>query len=1850
MQNGSAFLTLLALSLLFGASSRSARAACNLIPQSTKVFDGAVGRANRPFAAPGEPIDLRLRPCDTASAGFTANALDHLVTVVFTPAAGPRHAVVLTAAPTCAAVTPLLAACESQMGAGSAATCVPNTSSALQVIDDASGRRLRFNFPAASVCHGGSNNQKFCTSDAHCPSGTCELNASKSRTLSGPATIVVSSASGAALPCDLATTRCAARTAGHCSVTTAQACTPATQSTSCPSGETCILDLIACVDELFANDGTCTTRGMQGTFNHFTALPVPNDFSAACFTNPSVCDATANEIRVTTDREGNVLLPMNWQGILVPSSIPVPRLLRAAIAPLVPLQLPGASFMASLTPEGGPLAPIFVPQFDPGAPTGVLNLFGSADAPYTILRLTRRSQTFQECSGGFNDALPCNGPGDCPGRCIGGSTPNARCTLDTDCAGGGACGPPGVCGPTRCFGGSRHGLPCNIDASCPGGECGPALFNVATFGTAAGTGPVVIARSGPPGICEESVEMCASSCDPTTCSGMTPCPSGPCVQFAMTAEDPVNLQSLTTNTQSVFAFSVEESVDSVDRNGDGDTLDSVVTLRDRITGAAQALGAPAGCGMFTPATPVGRALVQLRQSGQKFPAIATEGDVVAFLESERASNSCDINGDVDQFDAIVRAFKLGPAELTTGATVADSALVINGQNIVVSNGIVYYRHSESGQAIASLERASVSTAGVEGNADSSGPADGSPSLSADGRFVVFSSTASSLVPGDSGGTRDVFLRDRCVANGGVVPGCTPSTELISVNTMGAPGNSTSGAGGISADGRFVVFGSLASDLVAGDANGLQDVFLRDRCKSNGVLVAGCTPSTELISLRTDGTQTTGGFPAPGNQDSTVSADGRFVVFNAAPLYVIPGNTSNITNIFVRDRCKSNGLALSGCTPRTIRASVGYNPMDPNPNGGCGGGAISADGRYVAYSCNANNLVPFDIPGSGTSDIFVRDLVANTNEQISLTPAGGSPNNESYNPSISGDGRYVVFQSTATNIAPGATNGFSHIFVRDRLTRRSESLSINSDGIEGNNHDFNPVISTDGRFVAWAAGASNYLPGDGNAAFDIALHDRVTVMTELVSVDSGGAVGTCNSSFFSLAPSISDDGRTVAFSSDCTHFIGGDTNGFWDVYVHGPNTADLLSDLTGDGDRADNVLEQLDTATATVRPLCPASQVSVVAGAAAFLRPESAGSTINPTCTGGALTGPDLNGDSDTLDEVVHLAKADGSVENLGIAASLVAMSGLCTGGSQAGLPCERDGDCQGGSCTVAWIAVAGSGNQLQVHRVSPPLTGWTMAGRSADSLQMSGNLAVFLTSELRENRSLNGDNDKLDQVLHIYNAATGQLTNVGDSAREMVIGSETPSCGQGPAIAFRTSEAEENRDLNGDGDKLDDVLQVYVPGVGLVKTAIQGMPNRPAQSVRACNLAACDPRFPYRVSGNQIKFLTFEGDEGLDLNGDGDQLDLILQIFEVCTRTTTVAGVVDEAAASVANPLPDTGIQANSGDSPGAVVTAGARCVDGASILPVPATCATNADCPAGALCTTTLVTAAPAIIPVHDTVLVPPAPVSVTIPASSVQVTKVLKVKVRNADILPKKERPGHMVRLAVTDGTCPAGTVQDLADFDPATPGAQDTVLLPGGATKAAKVTLALPAASFPGNLHNRKAPYRCHLDLEASAVVGGNEDPNPRNNTAQLALNVVTLNGPLSAATHESVIRNIAPVKMTIRANGNPVSRTLPVKLVNADGTDAAGHDIRLVASDGDCPAGTLAVQAPATQTVAGGKTISGKVTVTATAAGFRSRNLRSPARCTAVLQAITDVPGNVEPDASNNSVYLVLDVNDRSDPQQ
>jgi Tol biopolymer transport system component len=405
------------------------------------------------------------------------------------------------------------------------------------------------------------------------------------------------------------------------------------------------------------------------------------------------------------------------------------------------------------------------------------------------------------------------------------------------------------------------------------------------------------------------------------------------------------------------------------------------------------------------------------------------------------------------------------------------------------------------------ERVSVSSSGEQGNNWSYGF-----SISADGRFVTFDSGASNLVPGDTNGAWDAFVRDRL----------TGTTERVSVSTAGVQGNGGSGMPSISADGRFVAFASGASNLVPGDTNGECDVFVRDRL----------TGKTELVSVSSAGEQGNDGSDEP-----SISADGGFVAFQSYASNLVPDDTSGYYHdIFVRDR-------LTGTTERVSVSSAGEQA-----NWDSEWPCISADGRFVGFDSEASNLVPGDT--NGHSDAFVRDRLTGQTERVSVSSAGEQGNATSGLASVSADERFVAFASVASNLVPGDTNAGTYpatgwdVFVRDRLIGTTERVSVSSAGQQVTGDSAWPSISADGRFVAFYSYASTLVPGDTNGQPDIFVRDRLTRTTELVSVSSAGEEGN-SGSFFA---SISADGRLVAFDSWATNLVPGDTNGSPDVFV------------------------------------------------------------------------------------------------------------------------------------------------------------------------------------------------------------------------------------------------------------------------------------------------------------------------------------------------------------------------------------------------------------------------------------------------------------------------------------------------------------------------------------------------------------------------------------------------------------------------------------------------------------------------------------------------------------------------------
>lgn len=228
-----------------------------------------------------------------------------------------------------------------------------------------------------------------------------------------------------------------------------------------------------------------------------------------------------------------------------------------------------------------------------------------------------------------------------------------------------------------------------------------------------------------------------------------------------------------------------------------------------------------------------------------------------------------------------------------------------------------------------------------------------------------------------------------------------------------------------------------------------------------------------------------------------------------------------------------------------------------------GGAISSSGRFVAFDSWASNLVAGD--NNGWRDVFVRDRISATTERVSLGLGGVEGNSASSQADISGDGRFVVFFSSSSNLVPGDTNGFPDVFVRDRKTGTTERVSIGSGGAQGNGYSGAAQISADGRFVAFQSDASNLVPHDTNGVFDVFVRDRQKGTTRRVSLGPDGR----QSNGYSGSAQISADGRFVAFHSGASNLVNRDTNDAEDIFVR--NLQDGLTERVnvGPGDTQSN---------------------------------------------------------------------------------------------------------------------------------------------------------------------------------------------------------------------------------------------------------------------------------------------------------------------------------------------------------------------------------------------------------------------------------------------------------------------------------------------------------------------------------------------------------------------------------------------------------------------------------------------------------------------------------------------------------
>lgn len=398
-----------------------------------------------------------------------------------------------------------------------------------------------------------------------------------------------------------------------------------------------------------------------------------------------------------------------------------------------------------------------------------------------------------------------------------------------------------------------------------------------------------------------------------------------------------------------------------------------------------------------------------------------------------------------------------------------------------------------------------------------------PAISSDGQLVAFVSEASNLVANDTNsncgpsGTAncpDIFLHNRS----------TNIISRLSISSAGVQGNFWSDSPAISDDGRFVAFASVATNLVPGDTNGQPDIFLRD-------IQAG---QTKRVSISSSGTQSNGASTAP-----SLSSNGRYIAFISAANNLVPNDSNSAQDVFVHD-------TVTGTTSRVSISSTGqeanYWSLQP---------AISANGRFVAFVSHATNLVTGDT--NNTGDIFVHDRQTGGTSRISVASNGTQSNHISWSPDISADGRYIVFSSNADNLASADTNQWGDIFLRDRLNNTTELIGT-TNGPPNSWSQF-PAISNDGSHLAFFSWASNLTPNDENSWPDIFLYQRAAAQFTLVSVAGGGTqqlIGVTD-----MLADISGNGRYIAFATPLNNLVPNDTNGRQDIFVYDHQTTTII---------------------------------------------------------------------------------------------------------------------------------------------------------------------------------------------------------------------------------------------------------------------------------------------------------------------------------------------------------------------------------------------------------------------------------------------------------------------------------------------------------------------------------------------------------------------------------------------------------------------------------------------------------------------------------------------------------------------
>ena len=347
-------------------------------------------------------------------------------------------------------------------------------------------------------------------------------------------------------------------------------------------------------------------------------------------------------------------------------------------------------------------------------------------------------------------------------------------------------------------------------------------------------------------------------------------------------------------------------------------------------------------------------------------------------------------------------------------------------------------------------------AGPKANGDSF-----SFSASGDGRKIVFESAATNLDPADADASSDIYMRD-LDAN---------TTTLVSRASggAGAKANGRSIFASISANGRYVAFSSEATNLSPGDADTQFDVYVRDLAAN----------TTTLVSLASNGAKANDAVTSSGV--SGISPDGRYVAFGGSATNLDPADPDEDSDGYIRD-------LVANTTTLVSRAS---GPGGANSNSDSFGTSLSTDGSALTFQSQATNLDPADL--DNTRDIFLRDLGGSSTRLVSRASGadGVKGNMNSVAAAAADQGRHVAFSSESTNLDPDDTDALRDIFVRDMVQNLTRLVSRASgpEGAKGNAEAENEVLITaDGRFVGFDSSATNLNPDDPDAIFDVYVRD------------------------------------------------------------------------------------------------------------------------------------------------------------------------------------------------------------------------------------------------------------------------------------------------------------------------------------------------------------------------------------------------------------------------------------------------------------------------------------------------------------------------------------------------------------------------------------------------------------------------------------------------------------------------------------------------------------------------------------------------------------------------------------------